>query len=61
MSNPKPLTPSETAQLIATLSRRKQELKVYRYDDLNSRETDKVVGENVASTWLIIGETKKWL
>jgi hypothetical protein len=61
MSKPKPLTTSEVAQLIATLSRRKQELKVYRYEDLSSRELDKAVGDSVASAWVIVGENNKWL
>jgi hypothetical protein len=61
MSNPKPLTPSEAAQLIATLSRRKQEVRVYRYDDLSERDLLKVAGGNAGSAWLIVGESKKWL
>jgi len=61
MSNPKPLTTSEVAQLIATLSRRKQELKVYRYSDLSNRELERAVGDSVASAWVIVGENKKWL
>ena len=61
MSNPKPLTTSEVAQLIAILSRRKQELKVYRYGDLSNRELERAVGDSVASAWVIVGENKKWL
>jgi hypothetical protein len=61
MSNSKRLTTSEVAQLIATLSRCKSELKVYRYDDLSNRELEKVVGDNAASAWVIVGEVKKWL
>lgn len=61
MSNSKSLTPSEVSQLIATLSRRKQEVKAYRYDDLSDRERLKVTGENADSVWLIVGENKKWL
>ena len=61
MSNPKPLTTSEVAQLIAILSRRKQELKVYRYSDLSNRELERAVGDSVASAWVIVGENKKWL
>lgn len=61
MSNPKSLTPSEVSQLIATLSRRKQEVKAYRYEDLSDRERLKVTGENAGSAWLFIGESKKWL
>ena len=61
MSNPKPLTPSDTAQLIATLSRRKQEVKAYRYEDLSERDRLKVTGGNAGSAWLIVGESKKWL
>lgn len=61
MSNPKPLTTSEVAQLIATLSRRKQEVKAYRYEDLSDRERLKVAGGNTESVWLIVGENKKWI
>jgi len=61
MSNPKPLTPSDTAQLIATLSRRKQEVKAYRYEDLSERDLLKVTGGHAGSAWLIVGESKKWL
>ncbi len=61
MTNPKLLTPSEVSQLIATLSRRKQEVKAYRYEDLSERERLKVTGGNAESVWLIVGESKKWL
>ena len=61
MSNPKPLTISEVAQLIATLSRRKQEVRAYRYEDLSNREMVKAVGDSVASAWVIVGVNKKWL
>lgn len=60
MSNPKSLTPPEVSQLIATLSRRKQELKVYRYGDLSNRELKKAVEKNIALAWVIVGENKKW-
>lgn len=61
MSNPKPLTTSEVAQLIATLSRRKQEVRAYRYGDLTNREIEKAVGDSVASAWVIVGENRRWL
>lgn len=61
MSNPKSLTPSEVSQLIATLSRRKQEVKAYRYEHLSDRERLKVTGGKAESVWLIVGENKKWL
>ena len=61
MSNPKPLTTSEVARLIATLSRRKKELKVYRYGDLSNQEIERAVSDSVASAWVIVGENKKWL
>jgi len=61
MSNPKSLTASEVSQLIATFSRRKQEVKAYRYEDLSERDRLKVTGGHAGSVWLFVGESKKWL
>ncbi len=61
MSNVKPLTPSELNTLFTTLSRRRKEVKVYRYEDLGSKDVQKAIGENGGSAWLVVGESKKWL
>ena len=61
MTNVKPLTPSETNTLLTTLSQRRKEVKVYRYEDLGSKEIQRAIGENGGSAWLIVGESKKWI
>lgn len=61
MSNVKPLTPSETNTPLTTLTQRRKELKVYRYEDLSSKDAQKATGENGGSAWLVVGESKKWL
>jgi len=61
MTNVKPLTPSETNTLLSTLNQRRKEVKVYRYEDLGSKEIQRAIGENSGSVWLIVGESKKWI
>jgi len=61
MTNVKPLTPSETNTLLSTLNQRRKEVKVYRYEDLGSKEIQRAIGENGGSAWLIVGESKKWI
>jgi len=61
MSNLKPLSQSETNTLLTTLTQRRKEVKVYRYEDLGSKEIQRAIGENGGSAWLIVGERKKWI
>ena len=61
MSNLKPLSQSETNTLLTTLTQRRKEVKVYRYEDLGSKDVQKAIGENGGSAWLIVGESKKWI
>jgi len=61
MTSVKPLTPSETNTLLTTLTQRRKEVKVYRYEDLRSKEIQRAIGENGGSAWLIVGESKKWI
>ena len=60
MTNVKPLTPSETNTLLSSLTQRRKEVKVYRYEDLGSKDVQKAIGENGGSAWLVVGESKKW-
>lgn len=59
MSNIKPLTSSEINALLTTLSQRRKEVKVYRYEDLARKEIVRAIGENSGSTWLVVGAKKK--
>ena len=61
MTNVRPLTPSETNTLLSTLTQRRKEVKVYRYENLSSKDVQKAIGENGGSAWLLVGESKKWL
>jgi len=61
MSNLKPLPQSETNTLLSTLTQRRKEVKVYRYEDLGSKEIQRAIGENGGSAWLIVGESKRWI
>jgi hypothetical protein len=61
MTNVRPLTPSETNTLLSTLTQRRKEVKVYRYEDLGSKDVQKAIGENGGSAWLVVGESRKWL
>ena len=61
MSNLKPLTPSEINTLLTTLSQRRKEVMAYRYEELGSKDIQKAIGENGGSTWIVVGESRKWV